>query len=243
LIQIRNVTKKFGELTAVSGLDLFIEKGEFFGFLGPNGAGKTTTIKILTGLLPPTSGEVLVNGFSILKEPSRAKRHIGYIPDMAFVYEKLTAREFLRFIADLYEVEPSEASRRIEEFLDFFDLRKWGDEILEGFSHGMRQKIVFSAALIHDPLILVIDEPMVGLDPKSTKLVKDRLTSLCRQGKTIFMSTHSLSLAEETCSRVAIINRGKLITQGSFAELQRLAASPGSTLEEKFLRITGEETG
>jgi ABC-2 type transport system ATP-binding protein len=243
LIEIRNVTKKFGELTAVAGLDLVVEKGEFFGFLGPNGAGKTTTIKMLTGLLPPTSGEVFLNGLSILKEPSRAKRLVGYIPDMAFVYEKLTAREFLQFIADLYEVEPACASRRIEEFLDFFDLRQWGDEMLEGFSHGMRQKIVFSAALIHDPLILIIDEPMVGLDPKSTKLVKDRLTLLCRQGKTIFMSTHSLSLAEETCSRVAIINRGKVIAEGSFSELQQLAVSPRSTLEEIFLKITEEEKG
>jgi ABC-2 type transport system ATP-binding protein len=241
LIEIRNVTKKFGELAAVSNVNLTIEKGELFGFLGPNGAGKTTTIKMLVGLISPSSGEIFENGVNILKEPSRTKRWVGYIPDQPFVYEKLTAREFLKFVSDLYEVEPRVSAKRIEEFLDFFDLRDWGDEVLEGFSHGMRQKVVFSAALIHDPLILVIDEPMIGLDPKSAKQVKIYLKELSAKGKTIFMSTHSLTLAEDACSTIAIINKGKLIARGSFDEIRRATESPGSNLEEVFLKITEEE--
>lgn len=239
MIDIVNLEKRYGNYVALKNLSLHIAPGEFFGFLGPNGAGKTTTIKLLVGLLKPSAGSATIAGYDIQRSPQEAKRLIGFIPDRPFLYEKLTGREFLRFVADLHGLEESAARARGEEFLELFELTDWSDELIESYSHGMRQKLVMCAALLHQPRVLVVDEPMVGLDPKGARLVKRLLRGLCDRGTTIFMSTHTLEVAEQMCDRIGIVQAGALIALGTTAELRQLVQSDVSRLEDIFLQLTG----
>jgi len=241
MIKIENLTKKFGKLYALKNLNLEIKKGELFGFLGPNGAGKTTTIRILVGLSQPTEGRVLINGHDIVQEPLRAKQIIGYVSDHPYLYEKLTPKEFLLFIAGLYGVGEETARKGMDEYLDAFELTTWRDTLIEDLSHGMRKKLVITASLLHNPQVIIIDEPLVGLDPKSARLLKERFKEIVKRGKTIFMSTHSLEVAQEMCTRIGIIDKGELIGIGTIQELKRLSGAKRERLEEIFLRLTGEE--
>ena len=233
-VQIRNVTKKFGSFVAVDNLDLSIGKGEFFGFLGPNGAGKTTTIKMITGLYAPTSGSCLINGYDVHTDPVPAKRSLGYVPDQPFLYEKLTGREFLFFVCGLFNMPIAVVKERIDEYIDIFEIGDFIDKRGEEYSQGMRQRIVLSAALIHDPGVLIIDEPLVGLDPRSSRLVKDVLKRRTTEGLTIFMSTHLLEIVEELCDRIAIIKEGRII----YEETQSAARRSNGQLETMFLELT-----
>lgn len=239
MITTINLQKHYGQFMAVKNLNLHIEAGEFFGFLGPNGAGKTTTIKMLVGLLKPSSGQAIIAGHDIQEAPLQAKRQIGFIPDRPFVYDKLSGREFLRFVADLYGLESHTSLQRSEEFLALFELTPWGDALIESYSHGMRQKLVMSAALLHQPRVLVVDEPMVGLDPKGARLVKRILRELCDRGTTIFMSTHTLEVAEQMCDRIGIIQGGEVVALGTKDDLRQLVDSNASRLEDIFLHLTG----
>jgi ABC-2 type transport system ATP-binding protein len=240
LIEITGLTKRFGGLTAVDGLDLTVGSGEIFGFLGPNGAGKTTTLKMMAGLIRPTSGSVRLGGHDIQDEPIQAKKMLGYVPDRPFVYDKLTAMEFMSFAGGLHSIDTQVSRPRSKELLGMFGLSDWEDELAEGFSHGMRQRLVMASALLHDPRVLVVDEPMVGLDPRGARLLRDVFVGLKRSGSAVFMSTHSLDMAERVADRVGIINRGKLIAIGSVDELRAMADLPGSALEEVFIKLTGE---
>ena len=233
------LTKRYGDLLAVNDLNLEIRAGELFGFLGPNGAGKSTTIRMLIGLLRPTAGTARVAGHDVLREPLAVKSNIGYLAENAFLYEKLTGREFLRFIAGLYRVPRARQEARIDRLLGVFDLEGKADELIESYSKGMRQKISLAALLVHQPAVLFLDEPTNGLDPKSARLIKDVLRELCRQGTTVFMSTHILEIAEQMCDRVGIIHQGRLVAQGSLAELRGGAGGPSSSLEDIFLELTG----
>lgn len=233
-IQIDNVTKRFGSFVAVDNLNLSIGKGEFFGFLGPNGAGKTTTIKMITGLYAPTSGTCLISGFDVHREPVPAKRSMGYVPDQPFLYDKLTGREFLFFVGGLFSMPPALVREKIEEYIGVFEIGDFVDKRAEEYSQGMRQRIVLSAALIHDPGVLIIDEPLVGLDPRSARLVKDTLKQRTTQGLTIFMSTHLLEIVEELCDRIAIIKQGRII----YEETQGAARRSNGELETMFLELT-----
>ncbi len=239
MIKLINLTKNYGKLTAVNNVNLEVAPGEIFGFLGPNGAGKTTTIKMMAGLLQPTDGSVLICGHDVQQEPIQAKALTGFIPDRPFLYEKLTAAEFMRFIAELYGMHAP--NNRINALLDLFSLSDWRDELVENFSHGMKQRLVMASALIHDPKVLVVDEPMVGLDPRGARLVKDIFKDLASKGVAVFMSTHTLEIVEQMCTRVAIINQGSIIAEGSVEELGRLARMENSHLEPIFLRLTGED--
>lgn len=239
MITITNLQKHYGHVVAVKDLTLHIPQGEFFGFLGPNGAGKTTTIKMLVGLLKPSAGSTTIAGYDIQRFPQEAKRHIGFIPDRPFVYDKLSGREFLRFIGDLYGMDERTITTRGEDFLELFELIPWGDELIESYSHGMRQKIAMSAALLHQPRVLVVDEPMVGLDPKGARLVKHILRSLCDRGTTVFMSTHTLEVAEQMCDRIGIIQAGEIIALGTKDELQQRVQGEVNRLEDIFLQLTG----
>jgi len=243
MIRLKNLTKRFGTTVAVDGLDLEIPRGQFFAFLGPNGAGKTTTIKMLTGLLRPTSGAASIGGHDLRKEPEAARRILGYIPDRPFLYDKLTAREFLRFTASLYRIAPAEADKRIDRWLGTFGLGDRGEAFIGSYSHGMRQKLAFSGALLHEPDVYVIDEPMVGLDPAGARLVKDILKEETAKGRTVFLSTHTLSVAEELADRIGIIHKGKLTALGSLDELRRQARAAQLGLEQLFLRLTGGTNG
>ena len=238
IIDIRNLTKKFGTTTAVDDLSLQVEKGEFFCFLGPNGAGKTTTIKILTGLLRPTAGTALINGHDIITNPVEAKRVIGYIPDHPYLYEKLSGREFMRFIAGMYRLDGAALGQRIDQLMEQFGIIEYADQLTEDYSHGMRQKLIFSATFLHSPEVVIIDEPWVGLDPRSIRFVKDYLKSRTREGVSIFMSTHTLSIAEEIADRIGIIHEGRLIACGSVDEIK---ANDLRNLEDVFLELTAEE--
>ena len=233
MIEIHDLTKRYGDFTAVDGLSLTATAGEIFGFLGPNGAGKTTTIRIVAGLSLPTSGSVVVNGIDVITEPVRAKSVMGYVPDRPYLYEKLTGRELLHFVADLYRKDWSECEPRALELLRYFDLGDWIDARIENLSHGMKQKLVIISALVHDPVVLVIDEPMVGLDALAQRQVKELLRRLAAERKTVFLTTHTLSVAEAVCDRIAIINRGKIIAAGTTAELKKETA-----LEDAFLELT-----
>ncbi|MBW7997319.1 MAG: ABC transporter ATP-binding protein [Candidatus Glassbacteria bacterium] len=241
MIELTGVTKKYGEFTAVDDISLRVEQGELFGFLGPNGAGKTTTIKMITGLLQPTAGTVRVAGFDLAEQPEEAKRRVGFIPDRPFIYNRLTAVEFLRFMGGLWEMPAAEIAERGGRLLELFDLTGWQDELVESYSHGMRQKLILSGALLHDPDVIVVDEPMVGLDPASIRLVKDIFRELCSRGRSVFMSTHTLAVAEETCSRVAIIQNGRIRAEGTLEELRHLSRKEDSGLEEVFLSLTAGE--
>ncbi|TMC63148.1 MAG: ABC transporter ATP-binding protein [Chloroflexota bacterium] len=239
VLSTRLLTKRYGSLTAVEDLDLEVGAGELFGFLGPNGAGKTTTIKMLVGLLRPSSGNARVAGIDITAEPEKAKALIGYVPDAATLYDKLSAREFLEFSGDLYHVERRLRDRRIAALLNLFDLRERGDDFLSGYSRGMRQKVSLAAALLHDPQVLFLDEPTVGLDPQSARQMKDILQDFCREGKTVFFSTHILEIAERMCTRLAIINHGRLVAMGSLQDLRHMVGQDGQSLEQIFLELTG----
>jgi len=240
MIVTKGLTKQYGSLTAVDHLDLDVRPGEVFGFLGPNGAGKTTTIKMLVGMLAPTAGEIAIDGINLLKDPLAAKRLIGFIPDRPYLYEKLTAREFLQFVGRLYDMPAEDIERFSTELLGMFELAGWAEELIENFSHGMKQRLIMSAALLHRPKVMIVDEPMVGLDPKGARLVKRILRQLASTGHTVFMSTHTLEVAEEVCDRVAIINHGKIIALGTVAELKEANATEGK-LESIFLELTGGE--
>lgn len=238
MIELKNLTKKFGDFTAVDDVSLHVEAGEFFGFLGPNGAGKTTTIKVMTGLYAPTSGEVRINDFDIQGEPLKAKERLGYVPDMPFLYDKLTGREFLYFKGGLYGMEKKTLRTRIEEFIERFELREWVDKRSEEYSQGMRQRLLIAATLLHNPKVIIIDELMVGLDPRSARIVKDSLRERTREGVAIFMSTHSLPTAEELCDRIGIIHHGKLIFLDTLKRLQEQKRGADGTLESVFLELT-----
>jgi ABC-2 type transport system ATP-binding protein len=236
-IACRQLRKSFGDFEVLRGIDLDVERGELFGFLGPNGAGKTTTIRILTGLLLPSAGTVEVAGFDVMRRPQEVKLRVGYVPDRAFLYPKLTAREFLEFVGHLYQRDAADVERVCAPLLARFDLTEWTDELIESYSHGMRQKLALTAAMIHEPEILVIDEPMIGLDPRSARVMKTLLAEIVASGRTVFLSTHTLQVAEELCSRVAIIQKGLVVARGTLDELRRQAADHGS-LESVFLRLT-----
>jgi ABC-2 type transport system ATP-binding protein len=239
VIELTNVTKRYGTKLAVDGLSLSIRPGELFAFLGPNGAGKTTTIKMLCGLLFPTSGSVRVGGFDVVTQGDDARRFISYVPDQPFLYEKLTGREFLQFVADLYGMPKDRAAERMRAVIDLFGLHEFVDDLTERYSHGMRQRTVFAAALIHEPKLLITDEPTVGLDPKSIRLLKDLLRAEANRGTTVFLSTHSLDVAQELADRIGIVEHGRLIGCGTLAMLRKQASLDGS-LEDVFLKLTEE---
>jgi ABC-2 type transport system ATP-binding protein len=244
MIQLDRVTKQYGLKTAVSELSLEVRAGELFAFLGPNGAGKTTTIKMLCGLLFPTSGTVRVGGFDLGRDGARARALLSYVPDQPFLYEKLTGREFLQFIADMYGLPRDHARRRVAEVIELFHLEEFVDDLTERYSHGMRQRTVFASALVHEPKVLVVDEPTVGLDPRSVRQLKDLLRRQADGGTTVFLSSHSLDVVQELADRIAIVDRGRLIGCGTLETLRKQAASDGS-LEDVFLRLTepGEGEG
>ncbi len=238
MIKLVNLTKYYRGFRAVDHIDLEIERGSVFGFLGPNGAGKTTTIKMMAGVLRPSEGRIIINGMDLFQEPSKVKRCIGFIPDRPFLYEKLSGSEFLRFMARLYGGNGrSPSERRAARLLEIFELDLWADELIESYSHGMKQRLVMCAALLHKPEVIIVDEPMVGLDPKAARLVKDVFRDQALGGVTIFMSTHSLEVAEEVCSRIAIIQRGRITATGTAEELKNQAGVDGN-LEKIFLTLT-----
>jgi ABC-2 type transport system ATP-binding protein len=239
MIDLDRVTKVYGTKTAVRDLTLRIEPGELFAFLGPNGAGKTTTIKMLCGLLFPTAGRVRVGGFDIQRQGDRARQLISYVPDQPYLYEKLTGREFLQFIADMYGMPRQRGRERMEDVIALFGMNEFVDDLTERYSHGMRQRTVFAAALLHEPKVLIVDEPTVGLDPKSVRLLKDLLRQEARRGTTVFLSSHSLDVVEQLADRIGIVEHGRLISCGSLETLRKQASLDGS-LEDVFLKLTEE---
>jgi ABC-2 type transport system ATP-binding protein len=240
MIQLQQLTKRYGDFTAVDALTLEVQRGELFGFLGPNGAGKTTTLRMIAGILVPSSGTVSISGFDLASDPIAAKSQLGFIPDRPFIYEKLTGAEFLRFVAGLYGQSGDDVERRGRELLALFDLEEWRDELVESYSHGMRQKLIISSAFVHRPEVIVVDEPMVGLDPKAARILKDLFREYVRRGHTIMMSTHTLEVAESLCDRIGIMQNGKLRALGTMSELRAGAAGVSEALESIFLRLTGE---
>lgn len=242
MIELFQLSKKFGNFYAVKELSLQVHPGEIFGFLGPNGAGKTTTIRMMGGLMKPTSGRILLGGKDVSREPEKAKAILGYIPDRPYLYEKLTGEEFLEFIAGLHRLNSEEGwQRRSAELLEFFDLYRWRQELIESYSHGMRQRLVITAALLHRPQVLIVDEPIVGLDPKGARLVQSLFQDLVKGGMTIFLSTHILAIAEEMCQRIGILNGGQMIALGTMEELREQAKIADKRLEPLFLKLTEEE--
>ena len=241
MIQLRSLTKRYGKFTAVDSIDLSVARGEIFGFLGPNGAGKTTTLRMIAGILRPTAGTVLIGGVDVVKDPLQAKAKLGYIPDRPFIYEKLTGAEFLRFVAGLYDQHGADIERRGNELLALFDLEDWRDELVESYSHGMRQKLIISSAFVHRPEAMVVDEPMVGLDPKAARILKDLFREYVSRGHTIMMSTHTLEVAESLCDRIAIIQAGTIRAEGTMSELRTQSEDGTERLESIFLKLTGEE--
>jgi ABC-2 type transport system ATP-binding protein len=239
MIELNQVTKKFGAKIAVDNLSLNIQPGELFAFLGPNGAGKTTTIKLLCGLLFPTSGSIRVGGFDIQRDGDQARGLLSFVPDLPYLYEKLTGREFLQFIADMYGLAQEHGRQRIEEVIRLFGLGDFVDDLTERYSHGMKQRTVFASALLHEPRVLIVDEPTVGLDPRGVRMLKDLLRAQADRGVTIFLSTHSLEIVQEIADRIGIVDHGKLVSCGTIDALRKQAALDGS-LEEVFLRLTEE---
>lgn len=238
-VVIEHLTKRYDDLVAVDDLNLVVPRGEFLCFLGPNGAGKTTTIKMLTGLIKPTSGRAFVAGYDVQREPVEAKRRIGYIPDHPYLYEKLSGREFFHFVGDLFSIPRDEQEQKLQKFLDTFGMHSSADKLIENYSHGMRQKLVISASLMHDPEVVIVDEPMVGLDPQSAKVVKNLFRHQTSMGRTVFLCTHVLSVAEELADRIGIFKEGKIIFLGTLAEL-RTRQHRDANLEELFLELTSE---
>jgi ABC-2 type transport system ATP-binding protein len=241
MIELDHVTKRYGVKTAVADLSLHIEAGELFAFLGPNGAGKTTTIKLMCGLLFPTAGTVKVGGYDLKDQGEEARQLISYVPDQPYLYEKLTGREFLQFIASMYCMDTERGRRRIDEMIELFGLGEFVDDLTERYSHGMRQRTVFAAAFLHEPRVLIVDEPTVGLDPRSVRLLKNLLRSEADRGVTVFLSTHSLDVVEQLADRIGIVEHGHLIGCGTLETLRKQADVDGS-LEEVFLRLTEETT-
>jgi len=241
VIELKQIHKQYGKNLAVKELNLTVFRGELFGFIGPNGAGKTTTIRMIGGLLAPTAGSVFIDGIDMAREPSRAKKRIGLIPDRPFLYEKLTGMEYMRFVADLYGVARDRVHSRAARLLEMFRLLHRAHELIESYSHGMKQRLVMASALLHEPPVLIVDEPMVGLDPEGIKMVRDLFRKLASNGTTVFMSTHTLSLAEDICDRIGIIHNGSLIATGGIAELRTAARVEGQGLESAFLALTSEE--
>jgi len=240
MLELQSVTHTYGRTIAVDGLDLMIPAGELFAFLGPNGAGKTTTIKMLVGLLRPTQGRARICGRDTVLQPREANLCTGYVPDEPYLYDKLTGREFLHFVAEMYGLDASVAAASIERQIDRFGLSEFVDQLAESYSHGMKQRLVFAAALVHEPPVLIVDEPMVGLDPRSMRLVKDLLREQTRAGNTVFMSTHTLAVAEEIADRIGVITKGRLAFLGTVEQLRRQLSSDAS-LEQMFLTLTEEE--
>jgi ABC-2 type transport system ATP-binding protein len=239
MIAIHNLAKQYGRFTAVNGITLDVKPGEIHGFLGPNGAGKTTTLRMIAGLLKPTAGRIVVNRHDMASDPERAKASLGFIPDRPFIYEKLTAGEFLRFHAGLYGVDDGRVDVRVREMLEIFELAQWENELVESFSHGMKQRLVMAAAFLHRPQAVAVDEPMVGLDPRGARLIKDVFRRMSERGVAILMSTHTLEVAQEMCHRVSIILKGKIIAQGSVDDVRRLAGGIDDHLTSVFLKLTG----
>ncbi len=238
MIELRNVTKKFGSFTAVDNLSLTVKPGDFFGFLGPNGAGKTTTIKMIVGLFAPTSGTIIVNGFDLSSRPIEAKQTVAYVPDTPFLYDKLTGREFLYFIGGLFKMAKKKLHERISELVELFEIGHWIDKRTEDYSQGMKQRVIIASALLHDPKTIIIDEPMIGLDPRSAKIVRETLSAQAKSGVSILMSTHSLPVAEELCNRIGIINDGKLIFCDTREQLQLDKQRYDGGFESVFLDLT-----
>ena len=238
MIELKNLRKSFGNFVAVDDVSLSIPAGEFFGFLGPNGAGKTTTIKMMTGLFTPTSGSIIINGFNIVKDPIRAKATFGYIPDHPYLYDKLTGREFIYYMGGLYGMGKQELKEAADRVIDLLELASWIDKKTEDYSQGMRQRVTFAAAFVHAPKTIIIDEPMVGLDPRSARIVKDALKQRAKEGASIFMSTHILEMAEELCDRIAIINRSKIIFLDTRENLHLHTSRFDGKLESVFLELT-----
>jgi len=239
MIKTQGLKKRYGKFTAVKGVDLEVRKGEVFGFLGPNGAGKTTTMKMVAGLLKPSEGTVWIDGVDTRTDPVAAKRIIGYIPDRPYLYERLTGREYLGFVGGVYGMEDAEIAPRAVELLNLYGLSNFGDELVESYSHGMKQRLTLAAALLHHPRLLIIDEPMVGLDPAGAKLIKQVFRQFADDGKTVFVSTHTLEVAEAICDRVAIIDKGEIATMGTVEELKELHTDGGGKLEDVFLKLVG----
>lgn len=241
LLRLESVTKKYGKFTAVNSVDLTIPRGRIFGFLGPNGAGKTTTIRMIAGVLLPTSGRIIIGGDDLAADPEKAKSRIGYIPDRPYLYEKLSGGEFIRFVAGLWGTDGRATEERAQRLLELFDLSEWENELIESYSHGMRQKLLISSALIHQPELIVVDEPMVGLDPKSARILKDLFRTYANNGGTVFLSSHTLEVVEVLCDSIAIIHEANIIAEGTMDELRTQADAGGAHLEEIFLKVTGGE--
>lgn len=240
MIVLEHVSKNYADFPALRDLNLKVERGKLFGFIGPNGAGKTTTIKIMAGIMAPSSGSVRIGGICMATKPETAKKKIGFIPDRPYLYEKMTGMEFLRFIADLYNVDEKQFFKKAEAKLQLFSLSDWPEELIESYSHGMRQRLIMAAALLHDPEIIIVDEPMVGLDPEAIKLVKELFRQLADEGVTIFMSTHTLQIAEDICDHIGIIRKGSLIAMGTISDLRQQAQSSNADLEQVFLSLTSD---
>lgn len=242
MIHIENLSKKFAKTVAVDHIDIDVPPGEVMGFLGPNGAGKTTTIRMMAGLMKPDTGTIILGGYDLAKEPEKAKALTGFVPDRPFLYEKLTGWEFLEFTAGMYNVEAADLNRRGMRYLDMFELLDWRDELIEGYSHGMKQRLIISAALLHQPKIFIIDEPMVGLDPRGVRLVKDLFTRMAEdRGMAVFLSTHTLAVAEEICTMITIIHKGRIIASDTPANIKTTIARTEGNLEKAFLKLTGHE--
>ncbi len=241
MLQLRGIVKRYGDFVAVDGLDLRVPRGEIFGFLGPNGAGKTTTIRMIAGVLEPTEGSVVIGGYDLETHPMEAKSRIGYIPDRPFLYEKLSGGEFLRFVSGIWGKDEIASEDRADGLLDIFNLLEWKHELIESYSHGMRQKLLITSALIHQPELIVVDEPMVGLDPRSARILKDLFRVYVERGGTVFLSSHTLEVVEAVCDRIAIIREGVIIAKGTMDDLRLQVDSGGADLEEIFLKVTGND--
>jgi ABC-2 type transport system ATP-binding protein len=241
MLELEAVTKRFGPFTAVNRINLAVPRGKIFGFLGPNGAGKTTTIRMVAGVLLPTAGRISIGGEDLASDPEAAKARLGYIPDRPYLYEKLTGGEFLRFVAGLWGADGPEMEERAQRLLKLFNLSEWQHELIDSYSHGMRQKLLISSAFLHQPELIVVDEPMVGLDPRSARILKDLLRTYAKNGGTVFLSSHTLEVVEVLCDLLTIIHQGNIIAGGTMDELRAQADAGEAHLEEIFLKVTGGE--
>ena len=242
ILRLEGVKKNYGAFTALKDIDLSIPPGELFGFIGPNGAGKTTLIRIIVGIIKPSAGSIHISGVDLLRKPAIAKFRVGYVPDRPYLYEKLTPIEHFEFVGGLYSVPLADIHRQGEDLLKMFNLWEWRNELIESFSHGMKQKVAITAALLHDPDIIIVDEPMVGLDPKSVRVVKDFFQNWVKRGKSMVLTTHTLSVAQDLCTRIGIINHGQVIALGDMNNLMEQASDPSHDLETVFLKLTEEES-